>query len=103
MRRAIRWIAAVALGALAVTYLTLLLLARPVVAHRGGSGLWPENTLLSFRESAAFGVDVLEMEVHSTRDDVLVVLHDGTVDRTPNGEGAIRDLTLAEAQASDAG
>ncbi len=116
MRKALRWIAAGVVAALAVTYLTLLLLARPVrehaffsgptplvVAHRGGSGLWPENTLLAFRESAALGADALEMDVHSTRDDVLVALHDDSVDRTTNGEGAIRHLTLAEAQALDAG
>ena len=116
MLRTFQWIAAGVVAALAVIYLTLLLLARPVrehaffsgptplvVAHRGGSGLWPENTLLAFRESTALGVDVLEMDVHSTRDDVLVVLHDDTVDRTTNGEGAIRDLTVAEAQGLDAG
>ncbi len=116
MLRALRWIATGVVAASAVTYLTLLLLARPVrehaffsnttplvIAHRGGSGLWPENTLLAFRESTALGVDVLEMDIRSTRDDVLVVCHDDTVDRTTNGEGAIRDLTLAEAQALDAG
>lgn len=116
MLRALQWIAASVVAALGITYLTLLLLARPVrehaffsgptplvVAHRGGTGLWPENTLLAFRESAALKVDVLEMDVHSTADDILVLLHDDTVDRTTNGEGAIRDLTLAEAQALDAG
>ncbi|HEX9724338.1 MAG TPA: glycerophosphodiester phosphodiesterase [Vicinamibacteria bacterium] len=116
MRRFFLWFATAAVAAVAVTYLTLLLLARPVrehaffstatplvVAHRGGSGLWPENTLLAFREAATLGVDVLEMDVHSTKDDVLVVLHDDTVDRTTNGKGSIRDLTLAAVQALDAG
>ena len=116
MRRFFLWSAAAGVAAVAVTYLTLLLLARPVrdhaffstttplvVAHRGGNGLWPENTFLAFREAATLGVDVLEMDVHSTKDDVLVVLHDDTVDRTTNGVGAVRDLTLAEIQALDAG
>ena len=116
MRRALPRIAIAIVATLAVTYLTLLLLAQPVreheflsgppplvIAHRGGSGLWPENTLLAFREAVALGVDVLEMDVHSTADDVLVVLHDDTVDRTTDGKGAIRDLPLAEAQALDAG
>jgi glycerophosphoryl diester phosphodiesterase len=116
MRRFFLWSAAVGGAAVAVTYLTLFVLARPVrdhaffsatrplvVAHRGGNGLWPENTLLAFREAAALGVDVLEMDVHSTKDDILVVLHDDTVDRTTNGDGAVRDLTLAEVQALDAG
>ncbi|MFN2225086.1 MAG: glycerophosphodiester phosphodiesterase [Anaerolineae bacterium] len=77
---------------------------RPLVmAHQGGDGLWPSNTMYAFERAVALGVDVLEMDVHSTADDVLVVIHDGTVDRTTDGSGAVHDLTLAELQSLDAG
>lgn len=74
-----------------------------VIAHRGGKGLWPENTLYAFREAVQLGVDVLEMDIHSTKDGVLVVIHDDTVDRTTNGSGEVQNYTLAELQQLDAG
>lgn len=74
-----------------------------VFAHRGGAGLWPENTLFAFRQAWAMGVDVLEMDVHITRDGHVVVIHDESVDRTTNGSGLVRDFSLAELQALDAG
>lgn len=104
--------------ALIAVYVILSLLARPVdehpffaqfeqrplvMAHRGGRGLWPENTLYAFEQAAAMGVDVLEMDLHSTADEVLVVMHDDTVDRTTDGSGPIQSLTLAEIKALDAG
>jgi glycerophosphoryl diester phosphodiesterase len=77
---------------------------RPVViAHRGAAGLWPENTLHAFMHAAELGVDVVEMDVQSTRDGHLVVIHDSTVDRSTNGIGSIKDLALAELQKLDAG
>lgn len=66
-----------------------------VAAHRGGAALWPENSLLAFRNALALGVDVLELDVHLTRDDEVVVLHDATLGRTTTGHGAVRDVTLA--------
>ena len=73
-------------------------------AHRGGAKLAPENTLEAFRSAVElWGVDVLEMDVHWTRDGELVVIHDATVDRTTDGEGAVRDLALSELQDLDAG
>jgi glycerophosphoryl diester phosphodiesterase len=78
--------------------------ARPIAfAHRGGARLWPENTLLAFRESAALGITHIETDVHATRDDVLVCLHDDTVDRTTDGYGAIADLAFDRVRALDAG
>jgi glycerophosphoryl diester phosphodiesterase len=74
-----------------------------VMAHRGGAGLWPENTAHAFRQSAALGVDVLEMDLHGTSDGALVVIHDATVDRTTNGAGAVKSLTLTELKKLDAG
>lgn len=77
---------------------------RPLVmAHRGGAGLWPENTLLAFERARDLGVDVIEIDVHSTSDGVLVVMHDATVDRTTDGTGRVHDLTLAEIKKLDAG
>ena len=74
-----------------------------VMAHRGGNGLWPENTLYAFEQAVHLGVDVLETDLHSTRDSVLVVIHDRTVDRTTNGVGPVQSLTLAELKTLDAG
>ncbi len=79
-------------------------MARPLVfAHRGGGGLFPENTLEAFEYSARMGADVLELDVHSTADGTLVVMHDGSVDRTTNGRGRVSEMTLAELKKLDAG
>ncbi len=78
--------------------------ARPlVIAHRGGAGLWPENTLYAFEHAKALGVDCLELDVRSTSDGVLVVMHDATVERTTDGTGRVADMTLAELKGLDAG
>lgn len=74
-----------------------------VIAHRGGRGLWPENTLLAFKLASTIGVDTLEMDMRQTADGVLVIIHDATVDRTTNGKGEVSDLSLAELQSLDAG
>jgi glycerophosphoryl diester phosphodiesterase len=66
-----------------------------VAAHRGGAALWPENSVLAFREALALGVDVLEFDVHLTADGEVVVLHDPTLDRTTTGRGPVRETTLA--------
>jgi glycerophosphoryl diester phosphodiesterase len=77
---------------------------RPLVfAHRGGGGLYPENTLGAFEYSAKMGVDVLELDVHATSDGVLVVNHDATVNRTTNGSGRISEMTLEQVKKHDAG
>jgi glycerophosphoryl diester phosphodiesterase len=73
-----------------------------VIAHQGGDGLRPSNTLPAFAHAAELGVDVLEMDVHQTRDGALVVMHDTTVDRTTDGSGVLQDMTLPEMQALDA-
>lgn len=74
-----------------------------VFAHRGGGGLYPENTLGAFEYSARMGVDVLELDVHATADGTLVVHHDATVDRTTDGRGRISEMTLAAVKKLDAG
>lgn len=74
-----------------------------VIAHQGGNHLWPDNTLFAFENAAALGADVLEMDLHITSDDVLVIIHDETVDRTTDGSGEVEQMTLAEIKALDAG
>jgi glycerophosphoryl diester phosphodiesterase len=70
--------------------------ASVVAAHRGGAALWPENSLLAFRNAAALGVAYLELDVHLTKDGETVVIHDPTLDRTTTGTGPVKDRTLAE-------
>ena len=82
---------------------TPALSALQVIAHRGGPKYAPENTLAAFQNAIALGVDWLEFDVQMTQDGELVVIHDDTVDRTTDGTGAVRDLTLAQIRALDAG
>lgn len=72
-------------------------------AHRGASGLHPENTLPSFAAGLADGADRLELDVHATADGHVVVLHDPVVDRTTDGTGEVRRLPLAALRRLDAG
>jgi glycerophosphoryl diester phosphodiesterase len=67
-----------------------------LAAHRGGALLWPENSLLAFRNAIALGADFLELDVHLSEDGEPIVIHDPTLDRTTTGTGPVRDLTLAE-------
>jgi len=73
------------------------------IAHQGGRGLWPENTLLAFHRSLDLGVDVLEMDLRATSDGHIVVQHDASVERTTDGRGLVRELTLAQVRELDAG
>ena len=75
-----------------------------LVAHRGGAGLRPENTLAAFVNAAAgWDADMLETDVRLTADGKVVVLHDATVDRTTDGSGAIAEMRWEEARGLDAG
>ncbi len=69
---------------------------RFVVAHRGAHLASPENSLEAIRDTARFGADFAEIDVRTTRDDALVIMHDGGIDRTTSGEGEVAQLTLAE-------
>ena len=73
------------------------------VAHRGASAQYPENTLLAFRQAIQQGVDMLEIDIHHTADDELVVIHDPTLERTTSGHGNICDYSLEEIRQLDAG
>jgi len=116
MRRNILQVIAGFVGAFLTIYLILALIAQPrpdhpyfanipdvlVIAHQGGEHLRPDNTMAAFQYAYDLGVDVLELDIHSTSDGQLVVIHDKTVDRTSDGSGAVNELTLAEIQQLDA-
>jgi glycerophosphoryl diester phosphodiesterase len=72
-------------------------------AHRGGAGLWPENTLEAFRGAVSLGCSHLETDLRMTRDGHIVVCHDARIDRTTDGSGDVSAFTLAELQRFDAG
>jgi glycerophosphoryl diester phosphodiesterase len=77
---------------------------RPLLCgHRGACAHAPENTLAGFEVAAQMGAELIELDVRLTRDGVLAVIHDSTVDRTTNGTGRIAELTWDEVQALDAG
>jgi glycerophosphoryl diester phosphodiesterase/membrane-associated phospholipid phosphatase len=113
--RSPRWL--LALGLLLVAILVAVGLQTPVqervphfaardvsvIAHSGAQGHAPTNTLEAFELALALGADTLEMDLQITADDEVVVIHDGTVDRTTDGTGAVRDLDLDEIRELDAG
>lgn len=74
-----------------------------IIAHRGASGLAPENTLAAFQQALDIGVDMIELDVHLSQDDSLIVMHDNTVNRCSNGEGEIQNLRYAYIAGLDAG
>ena len=67
-----------------------------ISAHRGSSDVAPENTLATFRAALAILVDYIEIDVRTTKDGKLVILHDGTLNRTTNGAGSVKDQPLTD-------
>lgn len=74
-----------------------------IYAHRGSSGNFPENTLAAFRDAARLPITGIELDVQLTKDNELVVIHDEMINRTSNGKGYVKDLTLNQLQAYDFG
>jgi glycerophosphoryl diester phosphodiesterase len=74
-----------------------------IIAHRGASGDFPENTLAAFRAAIDAGAQMCELDVQLSADGVAMVIHDDTVDRTTDGRGAVGAMSLAELQRLDAG
>jgi glycerophosphoryl diester phosphodiesterase len=74
-----------------------------VIAHQGGDGVWPGNTLFAFEKAVEIGADVLEMDAHITKDGYIVLIHDETVDRTTDGTGSVEEMTLEGLKQLDAG
>ncbi|MFN8531757.1 MAG: glycerophosphodiester phosphodiesterase [Anaerolineae bacterium] len=117
-----KWLKRLGLGVivlvavLIVGYVVLVLRAQPlpdhpfnarsgvlVFAHQGGDGIRPSNTMAAFTHAVEIGADILDLDIHRTSDGVLVVLHDETVDRTTNGTGLVREMTLDDLRQLDAG
>jgi glycerophosphoryl diester phosphodiesterase len=73
------------------------------IAHRGASGIFPENTLSAFLAAIEAGAAMCELDVHLTRDGAVAVIHDDTVDRTTGGFGEVAAMTLAQLKLLDAG
>ncbi|HSM70403.1 MAG TPA: glycerophosphodiester phosphodiesterase family protein, partial [Anaerolineales bacterium] len=73
-----------------------------VIAHQGGDGIWPGDTLYAFEKAVEIGADVLEMDAHITKDGHIVLMHDETVDDTTDGTGLIEAMTLEELKRLDA-
>ncbi|WP_046756993.1 glycerophosphodiester phosphodiesterase [Kordia jejudonensis] len=69
-----------------------------VTGHRGAAGLSPENTLASIQKAIELKVDRVEIDVHQTKDSVIVIIHDNSINRTTNGKGKIKNLTYEELQ-----
>ena len=73
------------------------------LAHRGASATAPENTIEAFRLAAESGSGGLELDVHLSSDGRIIVIHDDTVDRTTDGTGLVREMTLEQIRSLDAG
>ncbi|QCT04023.1 glycerophosphoryl diester phosphodiesterase [Paenibacillus algicola] len=74
-----------------------------IFAHRGASGEAPENTLAAFRLGLEQGCTGIELDIHLSKDNSLVVIHDDSIDRTTNGSGKVNDMTVEQLQTYDAG
>jgi glycerophosphoryl diester phosphodiesterase len=74
-----------------------------VIAHRGFSGRYPENTMASFEAAAKLPIEALELDVHSTRDGRIVVIHDPMLDRTTDQTGRVFDQNWDSLRHADAG
>jgi glycerophosphoryl diester phosphodiesterase len=73
-----------------------------VIAHQGGDGIWPGDTMYAFEKAVEIGADVLEMDAHITKDGHIVLMHDETLDDTTDGTGLIDAMTLEELKQLDA-
>jgi len=79
-------------------------LARPTIfGHRGASAYAPENTIAAFKLAIEQGAEAIELDTMLSRDGMVVVIHDPTINRTTNGEGKVVDFTIDELKEFDAG
>lgn len=67
-----------------------------IIAHRGASAYAPENSISAFEKAIEMGAAIIETDVHQTKDSVVVIMHDLSVDRTTNGKGLIKDLSVSD-------
>jgi glycerophosphoryl diester phosphodiesterase len=74
-----------------------------IFAHRGANLVAPENTMSAFLKAELIGAAGIELDVRLTADDIPIVIHNSTVDKTTNGHGSVYDLTLRDVEELDAG
>jgi len=78
-------------------------LATKIIAHRGASSKYPENTMIAYKQALKDGADAIELDIHLSRDKIPVVIHDETVDRTTDGYGFVKDYSVSELKKLSAG
>lgn len=74
-----------------------------IIAHRGASAYYPENTIIAFKKAVTLGAEMIELDVALSKDEVPVIFHDAKLNRHTNGKGRLRDYTLNELKKLDAG
>ena len=74
-----------------------------IIGHRGYSAKYPENTLAAFQAAMDVGADMIEFDILLSKDNIPVIIHDDTLNRTTNGKGRVATYTLAELKKLDAG
>ena len=84
------------------THPILQRLSKPVtIAHQGGNKVYPDESLLAFTNAINMGIQVIELDVHRSRDGIIVINHDDTIDRLTDGTGLIRQMSWAELRQVD--
>ena len=85
-----------------ITHPVLERLSKPVtIAHQGGNKIYPDESLLAFTNAINMGIQVIEFDIHRTKDGIIVINHDQTIDRLTNGTGLIREMSWVELQQID--
>ena len=85
-----------------ITHPLLERLSKPVtIAHQGGNKVYPDESLLAFTNAINMGIQVIEFDIHRTKDGIIVINHDQTIDRLTNGTGLIREMSWVELQQVD--
>ncbi|MGV3488981.1 MAG: glycerophosphodiester phosphodiesterase [Tuberibacillus sp.] len=74
-----------------------------IIAHRGASSKYPENTMIAYKQALKDGADAIELDIHLSKDMIPVVIHDETVDRTTDGYGFVKDYTVSDLKRLSAG
>jgi len=74
-----------------------------IIAHRGASSKYPENTMIAYKQALKDGADGIELDIHLSKDHVPVVIHDETVDRTTDGYGFVKDYSVSDLKKLSAG
>ena len=85
-----------------ITHPVLERLSKPVtIAHQGGNKIYPDESLLAFTNEINMGIQLIELDIHRSKDGIIVINHDQTIDRLTNGTGLIREMSWVELQQVD--